>query len=223
MLSAQRSMNVRGHRRSTSKAVSAAAAFEVVGLERRLLMCLDGSGHDDGGLDELPSDLGTYPAIHEQATVTASGATGSATPAAAGVALSSVPALSSHPTAYAKLYLDFNGDTTNTWGSYSPSTTPAYDTDGDPTTFSDAELASMREIFNRVAEKYSPLNVDVTTVDPGNLNNGQTEKVVIGGGGAWLGGQAGGGAVGARPTHNAPRHSFLFFLKSTSRVTVHFC
>jgi hypothetical protein len=62
MLSVQRSMNVRGHRRSASKALSAAAAFNVVGLERRLLMCLDELGHDDGGLDELPSDLGTYPA-----------------------------------------------------------------------------------------------------------------------------------------------------------------
>src|SRR6266536_2649192 len=130
MLSAQRSMNVRGHRRSASKALSAAAAFEVVGLERRLLMCVDALGHDDGGLDELPSDLGTYPAIHEQATVTADGATtGSATTAAAGASLSGVPALSSHPTAYAKLYLDFDGDTTSTWGSYSPGTTPAYDTD----------------------------------------------------------------------------------------------
>jgi hypothetical protein len=78
------------------------------------------------------------------------------------------------------------------WGSYSVPTTPAYDTDGDPTTFSPAELANINEIFQRVAEKYSPFNINVTTVDPGNYNNKAAQRVVIGGAGAWLGSTAGG-------------------------------
>src|SRR5258706_1677757 len=201
----QRSMKVRG-RTSVHTAVRR-AAFEVASIDRRLRMCPD---DDMLGL-HLPDDIGSYPAIQEQATVKAP-VTGSAstTSAAASAPLSSVPVLNSRPSATAKLYLDFDGDTTSTWGSYAPGTTPAYDTDGDPTTFSDAELASIRQIFDRVAEKYSPYNINVTTVDPGNLNNKQSAKAVIGGAGTWLGSQAGGVAYVGGFNNSASNVAFIF-------------
>jgi hypothetical protein len=202
MPQAKRSMNVWA-RLSTVKAARRTRAFELASLEARLLMCADG---DEVLGTHLPDDLGTYPAITERATVTA----GTASTAVAGASLASVPALDSRPGAYAKLYLDFNGDTTSTWGSYRPGTTPAYDTDGDPTTFSDAELTSMHQIFDRVAEKYSPFNIDVTTVDPGNLTNKQTLKVVVGGDGAWLGSPAGGVAYVGSFSNSSSNVVFVF-------------
>ena len=106
--------------------------------------------------------------------------------------LSSVPQLNSDPRRTAQLYLDFIGDPASTWGSDNVPTTPAYDTDGNPTTFSSSELQNIQEIWSRVAEKYSPFNINVTTVNPGSLVHGVDLKVVIGGDGAWTGGTYGG-------------------------------
>src|SRR3954470_19548494 len=58
--------------------------------------------------------------------------------------LSSVPLLHSRSSATAKLYLDFDGDVASTWSSYSVPATPAYDVDGDASSFSDQELANIR-------------------------------------------------------------------------------
>ena len=106
--------------------------------------------------------------------------------------LSAVPALSSLPGAPASLYLNFLGDSTPSYGEYSNIITPAYDQDGDPTTFSDAELAAIQKIWSCVAEDYAPFNINVTTVPPANMAHGVTEKVDIGGDGAWTGGKSGG-------------------------------
>ena len=115
----------------------------------------------------------------------------------------SVPSYSSLPTAAAKIYLDFDGDVTQTWGTYSPGTTPAYSIDTDTNNFSSVEVNNIREIWMRVAEEFSPFNIDVTTVDPGNLTDNQTLRIVIGGDGKngqadyWVGSRAGGiGYVG---------------------------
>src|SRR6266567_1387936 len=78
------------------------------------------------------------------------------------------------------------------WGTYNVPTTPAYDADGDATTFSATEIANITEVYQRVAEKYSPFNINVTTVDPGSYSNKSAQRVVIGGAGAWLGATAGG-------------------------------
>ena len=43
----------------------------------------------------------------------------------------------------------------------------AYDTDGVPATFSQAELTAITGVWARVAEDFAPMDVDVTTVDPG--------------------------------------------------------
>src|SRR5437016_423466 len=69
------------------------------------------------------------------------GGAGDTLPPAGGPAqtmpLSSAPQLSSRPGAAVKLYLDFTGAAPTQWGSFSVPTTPAYDTDGDNTTFTD--------------------------------------------------------------------------------------
>lgn len=101
------------------------------------------------------------------------------------------PALSSYPQASVKLYLNFTGAPTQAWGSYTASA-PAFDTDGDPNSFSTAELGQIQEVWARVAEKYSPFNVDVTTVKPANMSIYNTAQMVIGGDGAWTGGRYGG-------------------------------
>jgi len=69
------------------------------------------------------------------------------------------------------LYLDFNGHVISgtAWNeNYGAATYKAkpYDTDGDPTKFSDAEQAEIIEIWSRVAEDFSPFDVDVTTEEP---------------------------------------------------------
>jgi len=106
--------------------------------------------------------------------------------------LTTVPQLSSHPSSTVKIYLDFVGAPAQSWGSYSVPNTPAYDTDNDATTFSAKELDQVQEIWSRVAEKYSPFNVDVTTVDPVVYPFNQVARVVIGGDGAWTGAVYGG-------------------------------
>jgi len=60
--------------------------------------------------------------------------------------LTSIPALNSLPGAKASLYLDFVGDYIPQWLSYTNITIPAFDQDGDPTIFSDGELASITNI-----------------------------------------------------------------------------
>ena len=109
--------------------------------------------------------------------------------------LSSVPALNSNPSASAKLYLDFDGQPATSWDGYSVPATPAYDTDGDASTFSDSELANIQQIWARVSEKYSPFNVNVTTVLPANFNDKSAVRIVIGGTGTWTGGTYGGVAM----------------------------
>ncbi len=104
-----------------------------------------------------------------------------------------VPVYHSNPSAPAKIIIDFDGDGAYTWGSYNVPATPAYDQDGDATTFNTAELASINEILMRVSEKYSPFNIDVTNVDTGyTYVNKQSVHVVVGGTGSWLGSTAGG-------------------------------
>ncbi len=109
----------------------------------------------------------------------------------------SVPALNSRPGASATLYLDFNGDIARTvtlyeilWVipilTFSVPIIQPYDLDGIPAIFSSLELDNIERIWSWVAEKYSPFNINVSTVDPGNLNDQQTEKAVIGGTWQWL-------------------------------------
>ncbi|REK12572.1 MAG: hypothetical protein DWQ37_11665 [Planctomycetota bacterium] len=106
--------------------------------------------------------------------------------------LSSIPALDSLPGAAVSVYLDFDGFYEAVWGSYSNITTPVYDRDNDPTTFSDAELDDIEDIWAQVSEDFAPFQLNVTTVEPPSFANGVALRVAIGGDGAWTGGTYGG-------------------------------
>lgn len=97
-------------------------------------------------------------------------------PAQAGVVSYAFPLedtfkLNSLPGASKTIYLDFDGHTT-TNTAWNDSTdidtivTPPYSEDADPA-FSDAELAEIQRIWERVAEDFLPFEVNVTTADPG--------------------------------------------------------
>ncbi len=81
-------------------------------------------------------------------------------------------ALHSRPSAAHTIYLDFDGHVTqNTrWnGQYDLLTiaSPPFDTDGNPSSFSNAELIEIQQAWDGVAEDFRPFDVDVTTEDPG--------------------------------------------------------
>lgn len=81
--------------------------------------------------------------------------------------------LHSQPGASRTIFLDFDGqDITGTqWNvSYNGGGdfySPAYDTDGNAASFSEAEREVVQSVWRRVAEDYAPFAVDVTTEDPG--------------------------------------------------------
>ena len=82
------------------------------------------------------------------------------------------------------LYLHFlGGNVTNTqWNLNSGVpvwTTLPFDTDGVPLPFSTAERASISSIWSRVAEDYSPFNIDVTTEPPSAAHASTTVVVVV--------------------------------------------
>ncbi|MDP9174151.1 MAG: hypothetical protein M3O30_09840, partial [Planctomycetota bacterium] len=132
--------------------------------------------------------------------------------------LSNIPALDSRPSATAKIYLDFTGAQAFAWSAYNVPVTPAFDLDGDPTTFSSGELSVIRQIWGAVAEAYSPFNIDVTTVDPNPSNPGnyavnQAMRIVIGGSNSWIGNYGGFSSTNAFFTPffgNQIRNSFVF-------------
>jgi Bacterial pre-peptidase C-terminal domain len=66
------------------------------------------------------------------------------------------------------IYLDFDGyvATGTAWSQSTPITAPAFDLNGNPAIFDDNERSNIINIWNRVAEDYSPFDVDVTTEEP---------------------------------------------------------
>lgn len=88
------------------------------------------------------------------------------------IALTDTFKLHSRPNANHTIYLDFDGHVTQgtTWNSSSgiaSIVSPAYDPAGNGSAFTSVELTSIQNIWKRVAEDYSPFEVDVTTQDPG--------------------------------------------------------
>ena len=80
--------------------------------------------------------------------------------------------LHSTPGADRVIYLDFDGELlmNTSWNQeFGPIAIDAvgYDTDGNPSTFSDSERAVAQSVWQRVAEDYAPFAIDVTTEDPG--------------------------------------------------------
>lgn len=125
--------------------------------------------------------------------------------------LSAIPALNSDPSASVNVYLDFNGNVQDQWGSIHDIVTPAFSLDKDTSTFSDAELNAIREIFERVAEDYAPFNVNVTTVEPPVIGDGNGVRVAIGGRYQdWYHSPAGGVAFVDNFTNNQANIVFVF-------------
>lgn len=80
--------------------------------------------------------------------------------------------LHSLPGANRIIYLDFNGHTTTgtRWNTNqtggAPIVSAPFDFDGNPSSFSTAELDRIKKIWQRVAEDYAPFAIDVTTEEP---------------------------------------------------------
>ncbi|WP_083468781.1 Calx-beta domain-containing protein [Nostoc piscinale] len=124
------------------------------------------------------------------------------------------------------IYLDFNGHTTS--GTYwntdyqggANIVTPAFDFDGNTASFSSAELERIQYIWQRVAEDFSPFNVNVTTQAPTDINDliksGSTDtrwgvRVVIGGSSNdWYASGAGGVAYLDSFNWNNDTPAFIF-------------
>lgn len=80
--------------------------------------------------------------------------------------------LQSKPGSNFTIYLDFNGHITTgtSWNSnygVDPIISPAFDLDGDRTSFSQLELQGILTSWQRTAEDYAPFDINVTTRDPG--------------------------------------------------------
>jgi PKD repeat protein len=96
--------------------------------------------------------------------------------------------LHSNAAASRKLFLDFDGHVVSgtawntSYTSGAPFTAQPYDSDGSPLTFSNAELDQIQATWQRVAEDYTPFDVDVTTQDPGaaGINRSGTSDTAFG-------------------------------------------
>ena len=122
------------------------------------------------------------------------------------------------------IYLDFDGHlTTNTYWNSSFNggqdiLTPAFDLDGDVSSFSDSELERIQAIWLRVVEDFAPFDVDVTTEAPALdelINSGSGDdawgiRVVIGGSASDWYGSAGGVAYTNSFTWSSDTPTFVF-------------
>ena len=108
--------------------------------------------------------LAEMPAAAEGAV----GATALGSVTAAAPTASQAFTLHSLPGAKRVIFLDFDGHnlTGTAWGS-KVTVAPPFDTDGSPSTFSDAERNVVIGTWQRVAEDYAAFDVDVTTQYPG--------------------------------------------------------
>ncbi|MFZ9520474.1 MAG: PepSY domain-containing protein, partial [Silvanigrellaceae bacterium] len=79
--------------------------------------------------------------------------------------------LQSKPTASKVIYLDFDGHTTTgtSWNNTTMGSSfysPAWDLDGDPSSFSASELNTIQAIWQQVSQRFSTFDVNVTTMEP---------------------------------------------------------
>ena len=139
------------------------------------------------------------------------------------------PALNSNPGATYTLYLNFGGFdyrsvvnnngagyANGTWGytQKSPGIVPSYDTDGDLTSFSTAEVDQIKKTWAQYANAYRGFNINVTTVDPAAAVVGDAAKhafydqaqhvqqTIIGGSYTWFGSAGGVSYVGTTQSAN---------------------
>ncbi len=119
-----------------------------------------------------------------------------------------VPSWSSYASAPASLYIKFDGVDFGdlSWGSSNqmPGVQPAFSRDADTSTYSQTDLDAMHLIWSAVSEFYSPFNLNVTTVNPGNLNRRENTQVVVSGNGSWYGNAGGVAYLGAFQSTSTP-------------------
>ena len=184
--------------------------------------------HGDEGVDQgrdspWKDDMTFEPALQQpgafELLAGAGQEIGGAVAAASLAPLTSIPVLNSFLGAAATLFLDFDGHYEASWGNWTDAITPVYDTDGDRTTFSDEELDNIALIWERVAEDFAPLNVNVTTVEPAVLAsgvpagnaNGEALRVAIGGSWQdWYGSSASGVGYVNSFTSSIPNVVYVF-------------
>jgi len=192
------------------------SALNFQSLEPRLVMCasleLDGQDQEENlahgshcgcGCCCGGADLHGFPAV-ESGDVPDDGGGGETSP------LASLPLLSSNPDAEVKLYLDFDGHFEADWGSFDDISSPAFSLDGDYNTFNTAEMNAITEIWQRVSEDYAPFNIDVTTIEPDNFDNGSALRIVIGGSSSWYGNTVGGVAYINSFTNSVVNTAYVF-------------
>ncbi|WP_428939152.1 zinc-dependent metalloprotease family protein [Fontivita pretiosa] len=120
--------------------------------------------------------------------------------------LSTLPQLSSRPGAPVTVWLDFDGTPAFDWAGgggnrrvHGPAAgtddpVPAFSLDANTNDYTQGELDAIDLIWRQVSEKFSPFNINVTTVAPPNLNDGAAIQMVIGGSNSdWYG--SGGGVA----------------------------
>lgn len=105
---------------------------------------------------------------------------------AAAVSVSPFPAslkFHSRPGAPNVLFINFSGETVtdtewNTVVGRDAIPAVAFSTDSDLTTFSDAEQAAIKRIWQRMAEDFSPFNINVTTERPATFNSRTAQALI---------------------------------------------
>ncbi|MHC4259890.1 MAG: hypothetical protein ACYSTF_05715, partial [Planctomycetota bacterium] len=127
--------------------------------------------------------------------------------------------LHSQPGATKVIYLDFDGHTTTgtIWNGGGTVVSLPYDIDNDTSSFSNAELDRIQNIWARVAEDFIIYNVDVTTEDPGvealrRSNSGDEYygiRAVISPSSSWFGHYGGVAYVGSF-NWNSDTPTFIF-------------
>lgn len=220
----RRSIESRVRGRGTSRAALRATrqvrrrTLEILPLESRQL--LDAAGvelpdldHDHASgeaimlRDALGQEICAFPSLEgDEGADSATGSSGYAVAATA----NGLPLLASNPGATATIYLDFDGHFEASYGSYSNITTPAFDTDGSPTTYGAAEAATIEGLWRIVAEDYAPFNINVTTIEPASFANGVAQRVAIGGSSSWVGGNYGGVCYVNAFTNSYPNVAYVF-------------
>lgn len=87
----------------------------------------------------------------------------------------------SRPGASHVIHLDFDGDSVSgtAWNGSEPLFTPIpFSTDGDSSTYSDAEQAVIKRVWQRVAEDFAPFDVDVTTERPAVMGTNVSHAII---------------------------------------------
>lgn len=124
------------------------------------------------------------------------------------------PVYHSLPGAKFGIYLNFGGAVISSAGVIpGPAVVEPYDTDGDRTSFSDAEKKAIRDIWGGVAEDFSPFNIDVTTEPPGSGSSRYERYVQVNIGGSstdFMSGGLGGVALRGTFQRGSSAQAFVF-------------